>query len=130
MRLVIAEDSVPSFARAWRAFWRPTASTSSAPPTASMASSSSFVMSDLDVAIVDIRLPPSWTDEGIRAAEEIRTDSTLPTSVLVLSQYADPTFALRLSATVSGASAICARTTSSPRAGLPRRSVASDAASP
>jgi DNA-binding NarL/FixJ family response regulator len=49
-----------------------------------------------DVAIVDIRLPPSWTDEGIRAAEEIRTDITLPTSVLVLSQYVDPTFALRL----------------------------------
>jgi DNA-binding NarL/FixJ family response regulator len=49
-----------------------------------------------DVAIVDIRLPPSWTDEGIRAAEEIRTDPALPTSVLVLSQYVDPTFALRL----------------------------------
>ena len=49
-----------------------------------------------DVAVVDIRLPPSWTDEGIRAAEEIRTDITLPTSVLVLSQYVDPTFALRL----------------------------------
>jgi len=37
-----------------------------------------------DVAIVDIRLPPS------------RTDPALPTSVLVLSQYVDPTFALRL----------------------------------
>jgi len=49
-----------------------------------------------DVAIVDIRLPPSWTDEGIRAAEAIRTDPALPTSVLVLSQYVDPTFALRL----------------------------------
>jgi DNA-binding NarL/FixJ family response regulator len=49
-----------------------------------------------DVAIVDIRLPPTWTDEGIRAAEEIRTDDTLPTGVLVLSQYVDPTFALRL----------------------------------
>jgi len=49
-----------------------------------------------DVAIVDIRLPPTWTDEGIRAAEEIRTDATLPTGVLVLSQYVDPTFALRL----------------------------------
>jgi DNA-binding NarL/FixJ family response regulator len=49
-----------------------------------------------DVAIVDIRLPPSWTDEGIRAAEEIRTDVALPTGVLVLSQYVDPTFALRL----------------------------------
>lgn len=49
-----------------------------------------------DVAIVDIRLPPSWTDEGIRAAEEIRGDADLPTGVLVLSQYVDPTFALRL----------------------------------
>jgi DNA-binding NarL/FixJ family response regulator len=49
-----------------------------------------------DVAIVDIRLPPSWTDEGIRAAEEIRADPALPTGVLVLSQYVDPTFALRL----------------------------------
>lgn len=49
-----------------------------------------------DVAIVDIRLPPTWTDEGIRAAEAIRTDVALPTSVLVLSQYVDPTFALRL----------------------------------
>lgn len=49
-----------------------------------------------DVAIVDIRLPPSWTDEGIRAAEAIRTDDDLPTGVLVLSQYVDPTFALRL----------------------------------
>ena len=49
-----------------------------------------------DVAIVDIRLPPTWTDEGIRAAEEIRTDVALPTGVLVLSQYVDPTFALRL----------------------------------
>jgi len=49
-----------------------------------------------DVAIVDIRLPPSWTDEGIRAAEEIRSDVTLPTGVLVLSQYVDATFALRL----------------------------------
>jgi DNA-binding NarL/FixJ family response regulator len=49
-----------------------------------------------DVAVVDIRLPPSWTDEGIRAAEEIRTDVSLPTGVLVLSQYVDPTFALRL----------------------------------
>jgi DNA-binding NarL/FixJ family response regulator len=49
-----------------------------------------------DVAIIDIRLPPSWTDEGIRAAEEIRSDAALPTGVLVLSQYVDPTFALRL----------------------------------
>ena len=49
-----------------------------------------------DVAIVDIRLPPTWTDEGIRAAEAIRTDVALPTGVLVLSQYVDPTFALRL----------------------------------
>ncbi len=41
-----------------------------------------------DVATVDIRLPPTWTDEGLRAAHEIR--ARYPhTGVLVLSQYLD-----------------------------------------
>jgi DNA-binding NarL/FixJ family response regulator len=48
-----------------------------------------------DVAIVDIRMPPSHTDEGLRAAREIR--SRYPrTGVLVLSQYLEPTYAMRL----------------------------------
>jgi DNA-binding NarL/FixJ family response regulator len=49
-----------------------------------------------DVALVDIRLPPTWTDEGIRACEAIRSDPSLRTGVLVLSQYLDLTFAMRV----------------------------------
>ena len=48
-----------------------------------------------DVAIVDIRMPPSHTDEGLRAAQEIREKH--PTvGVLVLSQYVEPTYAMEL----------------------------------
>jgi DNA-binding NarL/FixJ family response regulator len=48
-----------------------------------------------DVAVVDIRMPPTNTDDGLRAALEIR--STHPgTSVLVLSQYVEEGYALDL----------------------------------
>ena len=48
-----------------------------------------------DVALVDIRMPPTHTDEGLRAARVIR--SRYPdTAVLVLSQYLEPAYALRL----------------------------------
>lgn len=48
-----------------------------------------------DVVITDIRMPPTRTDEGIRAALEIRT--TRPeTGVVVLSQYAEPGYVLAL----------------------------------
>jgi DNA-binding NarL/FixJ family response regulator len=48
-----------------------------------------------DVAIVDIRMPPSHTDEGLVAAELIR--ARVPgTGVLVLSQYVEAAYALRL----------------------------------
>jgi DNA-binding NarL/FixJ family response regulator len=48
-----------------------------------------------DVAIVDIRLPPTHNDEGMRAALEIR--ATHPgVGVLVLSQYVEPSYAMRL----------------------------------
>lgn len=50
---------------------------------------------DPDVAIVDIRMPPSHTDEGLKAASEIR-EKHPSTGVLVLSQYAEPEFALEL----------------------------------
>ncbi len=50
---------------------------------------------DLDIAIVDIRLPPTHTDEGLRAAIEIR--KTHPeVAVLVLSQYVEPGLAMKL----------------------------------
>ena len=45
-----------------------------------------------DLAIVDVRLPPSYTDEGIRAALEARRKQP-GLAVLVLSQYVEPTYA-------------------------------------
>jgi DNA-binding NarL/FixJ family response regulator len=48
-----------------------------------------------DVAIVDIKMPPTNTDEGLVAAEEIR-DRHPNTAVLVLSHYLAPQYALRL----------------------------------
>jgi DNA-binding NarL/FixJ family response regulator len=48
-----------------------------------------------DVAVVDIRMPPTSTDDGLRAALEIRRG--LPgTGVLVLSQYVEEGYALEL----------------------------------
>jgi DNA-binding NarL/FixJ family response regulator/class 3 adenylate cyclase len=48
-----------------------------------------------EVAIVDIRMPPTQTDEGLRAAQEIR-ERFPETSVLVLSQYVEPGYAMEL----------------------------------
>jgi DNA-binding NarL/FixJ family response regulator len=48
-----------------------------------------------DVAIVDIRMPPTHSDEGIVAAQQIRAEHP-DTGVLVLSQYVEPSYALRL----------------------------------
>src|SRR5213595_1328749 len=48
-----------------------------------------------DVVITDIRMPPGETDEGIQAAERLR--GTNPdVGVVVLSQYANPTYVLAL----------------------------------
>ncbi len=49
----------------------------------------------LDVAVVDIRLPPTHTDEGLRAALEIRARHP-SIGVLVLSQYVQLGLAMRL----------------------------------
>ncbi len=48
-----------------------------------------------DVVITDIRMPPTHTDEGIRIAAHLRETSPT-TGVVVLSQYAGPSYALRL----------------------------------
>jgi class 3 adenylate cyclase len=48
-----------------------------------------------DVVITDIKMPPTHTDEGLRAAHEIRTRFP-ETGVLVLSQYAEPAYARQL----------------------------------
>lgn len=50
---------------------------------------------DPDAVILDIRMPPKFTDEGIRAAAELRTAHPR-TAVLVLSQYLDAAYALQL----------------------------------
>jgi DNA-binding NarL/FixJ family response regulator len=48
-----------------------------------------------DVAVVDIRMPPTHTDEGLRAAQEIR-EKHPGVGVLVLSQYVEPAYAMEL----------------------------------
>jgi DNA-binding NarL/FixJ family response regulator len=48
-----------------------------------------------DVAVVDVRMPPSHTDEGLQAARRIRTEHP-GTGVLVLSQYVEEAYALEL----------------------------------
>ena len=48
-----------------------------------------------DVAIVDIRMPPTHTDEGLRAASRLRAEHP-QLGVLVLSQYVRPSYAMEL----------------------------------
>jgi len=48
-----------------------------------------------DAVVVDIRMPPTHTDEGLRAAQTIREERP-EVGVLVLSQYIEPAYALRL----------------------------------
>jgi DNA-binding NarL/FixJ family response regulator len=48
-----------------------------------------------DVAVVDIRMPPTHTDEGLRAALQLRRDHP-GTGVLVFSQYIETRYAARL----------------------------------
>jgi DNA-binding NarL/FixJ family response regulator len=48
-----------------------------------------------DIALVDVRMPPTHTDEGLRAAVEIR-DRFPDTGVLVLSQYIEESYAMEL----------------------------------
>ena len=54
-----------------------------------------------DVAIVDVRMPPSHTDEGLRAAIAIRRDHP-GVGILVFSQYIETRYAADLLATGSG----------------------------
>lgn len=48
-----------------------------------------------DVALVDVRMPPTHTDEGLVAARAIR-DEHPEVGVLLLSQYVEPSYAMRL----------------------------------
>jgi DNA-binding NarL/FixJ family response regulator len=48
-----------------------------------------------DVVLVDIRMPPTHTDEGLVAAQRIRAEHP-EVGVLVLSQYVEPSYAMQL----------------------------------
>jgi DNA-binding NarL/FixJ family response regulator len=54
-----------------------------------------------DVAIVDVRLPPTFTDDGVRAAIEARTRYP-DLGVLILSQYVEPVYTQELLASGTG----------------------------
>ena len=54
-----------------------------------------------DVAVVDVRMPPSFTDEGLRAALEVRRRAP-GTAILVLSQYVEESYAADLLAAGGG----------------------------
>lgn len=54
-----------------------------------------------DLAIIDIRLPPTFRDEGVRAALEIRRQSP-ETAILILSQYVEQAYAAELLADGGG----------------------------
>jgi DNA-binding NarL/FixJ family response regulator len=54
-----------------------------------------------DVAVVDVRMPPTHTDEGLKAAAEIR-ERWPETGVLVLSQYVEEAYAVELLAGDAG----------------------------
>ncbi|HEX9738347.1 MAG TPA: response regulator transcription factor [Candidatus Limnocylindria bacterium] len=49
-----------------------------------------------DVAIIDIRMPPTFTDEGLRALATIREQHGQAVGILVLSHHTEAAFALRL----------------------------------
>ena len=52
-------------------------------------------MTQPDAAVVDIRMPPTHTDEGLVAAQQIRAEHP-DIGVLILSQYVEPHYAMRL----------------------------------
>ncbi|MFI6602898.1 response regulator [Nonomuraea sp. NPDC050536] len=55
-----------------------------------------------DVVVTDVRMPPDFTDEGLRAAVELRRDQP-GLAVLVLSQYVEQTYATELIDSGTGA---------------------------
>ncbi|HEX6128642.1 MAG TPA: response regulator transcription factor [Candidatus Limnocylindria bacterium] len=49
-----------------------------------------------DVVVLDIRMPPTFSDEGLRAAAQIRADHGEGIGILVLSHHVEAAFAMRL----------------------------------
>ena len=95
MRLVVADDSMllrEGLARLLADAGFDVVGQGRRTPTSSCAGSSS---TRPDVAIVDIKMPPTHTDEGLAAAQEIRRAHPR-VGVLVLSQYLESRYAMRL----------------------------------
>ena len=95
---------------AWSGCCRRTASRSSRPSTTAPALLRALRRPHRpDVAVVDVRLPPTFTDEGLQAALAARREVPgLP--VLVLSQYVEQLYARELLADRPAGSATCSRT--------------------
>ena len=95
IRVVVAEDSYPI-----REFLTATLSSSPEVELAAVCSHGNELQQAIedwhpDVVVTDIRMPPSNTDEGIKVATRLReTDPEV--GVVVLSQYAEPSYALTL----------------------------------
>ena len=101
--VVIADDSAV-LGPAWRRF-SPTAATRWSPPSATPATLLAAVAEHHpDAAVVDVRMPPGYTDEGLRAAIAIRRDHP-GTGVLVFSQYIETRYAADLLGAASGGGA-------------------------
>ena len=62
-----------------------------------------------DVAVIDIRMPPTHTDEGLRAAISLRRRHP-DLGVLMFSQYIETRYAVQLLAENTAGVAICSRT--------------------
>lgn len=94
MRIVIAEDSVLLRAGIIRLL------TDAGHDVVAACGDASQLLSAVDfyrpeLAIIDVRMPPNFTDEGVRAAVLIRAQST-QVAVLVLSQYVEERYASEL----------------------------------
>lgn len=95
VRIVVAEDSYPI-----REFLAATLGASPEVELLAVCTNGKELMDAIrtwhpDVVLTDIRMPPTGTDEGIRAAERIRQQHP-KIGVVILSQYSDPDYALAL----------------------------------
>src|SRR5262245_34967950 len=95
MRVILAEDSVLLQAGLVRLLAEHDGEVVAAVSNADALLDAHERHADVDISIVDVRMPPTHTDEGIRAAVELRRRKP-GTPVLVLSQYVEENYATEL----------------------------------
>jgi DNA-binding NarL/FixJ family response regulator len=81
-----------------------------------------------DVVLLDLRMPPTFTDEGLQATERIRAEHP-DVAVLLLSQYADIALAARLVHTLPAPPGTCSKSGSATPPSSPTRCTGSPATS-